>query len=83
MVLLVIVEHNTVLPEAQQGFGTVHHAAFRLDDRAVLEEWIERLSRVGLPSSGYVNRHFKSHYTQEFLRNFIRVCNRWPWFYGR
>ena len=21
----VIVEHNTVLPEAQQGFGTVHH----------------------------------------------------------
>ncbi len=22
----VIVEHNTVLPEARQGFGTVHHA---------------------------------------------------------
>ena len=54
----VIVEHNTVLPEAQQGFGTVHHAAFRVEDRAVLEEWIERISSVGLPSSGYVNRHF-------------------------
>ena len=54
----VIVEHNTVLPEARQGFGTVHHAAFRVEDRAVLEEWIERISSVGLPSSGYVNRHF-------------------------
>ncbi|CAM3992626.1 ring-cleaving dioxygenase [Bacillus wiedmannii] len=54
----VIVEHNTVLPEAQQGFGTVHHAAFRVEDRAVLEEWIERIGSVGLPSSGYVNRHF-------------------------
>ncbi|PHD61907.1 ring-cleaving dioxygenase [Bacillus wiedmannii] len=54
----VIVEHNTVLPEAQQGFGTVHHAAFRVEDRAVLEEWIERIGSVGLPSSGYVNRYF-------------------------
>ena len=54
----VIVEHNTVLPEAQQGFGTVHHAAFRVEDRAVLEEWIERIGSVGLPTSGYVNRHF-------------------------
>ena len=26
--------------------------------RAVLEEWIERISSVGLPSSGYVDRHF-------------------------
>src|SRR5699024_6364394 len=25
----VIVEHNTELPQAMQGFGTVHHAAFR------------------------------------------------------
>ncbi len=45
----VIVEHNTVLPEAQQGFGTVHHAAFRVEDRAVLDEWIERLSQFWIP----------------------------------
>ena len=31
----VIVEHNTVLPEARQGFGTVHHAAFRVEDRCI------------------------------------------------
>jgi glyoxalase family protein len=54
----VIVEDKPNLPQAQQGFGTVHHAAFRVADRAVLDEWTERLSQIGLPTSGYVNRHF-------------------------
>jgi glyoxalase family protein len=54
----VIVEYNTVLPQAQQGYGTVHHAAFRVEDRPVLEEWIERMAQFGFPTSGYVNRHF-------------------------
>ncbi|PKV75279.1 ring-cleaving dioxygenase [Pontibacter ramchanderi] len=54
----VIVEDNPTMRQAQQGFGTVHHAAFRVADRAVLDEWTERLSRIGLPTSGYVNRHF-------------------------
>jgi glyoxalase family protein len=54
----VIVEHNMVFPQARQGFGTVHHAAFRVEDRSVLDEWTERISNFGLPSSGYVNRHF-------------------------
>ena len=54
----VIVEYNTVLPQARQGFGTVHHAALRVEDRAVLDEWTERLSKFGLPNSGYIDRHF-------------------------
>ncbi|GEL76647.1 ring-cleaving dioxygenase [Tenuibacillus multivorans] len=54
----IYVEKNTVLPPARQGFGTVHHAAFRVEDRAVLEEWIERMSRFDFPTSGYVDRHF-------------------------
>ncbi len=54
----VIVEYNTVLPQARQGYGTVHHAAFRVDDRSVLDEWDHRMSGFGLPTSGYVNRHF-------------------------
>ena len=45
----VIVEHNTVLPQGRQGFGTVHHAAFRVEDRAVLEEWIERYGKLWIP----------------------------------
>ncbi|WP_313893716.1 ring-cleaving dioxygenase [Psychrobacillus sp.] len=54
----VVVEKNVVLPAGRQGFGTVHHVAFRVEDRAVLEEWIERLSSFGFQTSGYVNRHF-------------------------
>lgn len=54
----VIVEHNSSLPQARQGYGTVHHAAFRVEDREVLEEWIERMSSFGFSTSGYVNRHF-------------------------
>ena len=54
----VIVEYNAVLPEARQGYGTVHHAAFRVEDRSVLDEWTERMSSFGFPTSGYVNRHF-------------------------
>lgn len=54
----VIAEHNVILPRAQQGYGTVHHAAFRVEDRSVLEEWIKRLDRYKFPNSGYVNRHF-------------------------
>ena len=54
----VIVEYNTVLPQARQGYGTVHHAAFRVEDRSVLDEWTERMSSFGFSTSGYVNRHF-------------------------
>lgn len=54
----VIVEHNQNLPNARQGYGTVHHAAFRVEDRAALEHWIERMGDHGYPTSGYVNRHF-------------------------
>jgi glyoxalase family protein len=54
----VIVEYNAILPEGRQGYGTVHHAAFRVEDRSVLEEWIERMNRFGFRTSGYVNRHF-------------------------
>lgn len=54
----VIVEHNTFLPPARQGYGTVHHAAFRVEDTAVLKEWIQRLGSLGLSTSGYVDRYF-------------------------
>lgn len=54
----VIVEQNTVLPQARQGFGTVHHAAFRVDDRSVLEEWDKHLRSFGFQTSGFVDRYF-------------------------
>ncbi|MCA1040572.1 ring-cleaving dioxygenase [Bacillus infantis] len=54
----VVVEHNAVLPQAVQGFGTVHHAAFCVEDRAVLDEWTERLPQFGFQTSGFVDRFF-------------------------
>lgn len=54
----VVVEYNPVLPNAIQGYGTVHHVAFRVEDRAVLEEWITRMDNFGFQTSGYVDRHF-------------------------
>ena len=54
----VIVEHNIILPPGRQGFGTVHHAAFRVEDRAVLDEWIDRMASFGFQTSGYVDRFF-------------------------
>ena len=60
----VIVEKNTVLPQARQGFGTVHHAAFRVNDRKELDEWMKRLQAFRLPNSGFVERfYFGSLYT--------------------
>lgn len=53
-----IVEYNETMPNAQQGYGSVHHVAFRVEDRAVLDEWTERLESFGFHTSGYVNRHF-------------------------
>ena len=54
----VIVEHNKLLPQGRQGFGTVHHAAFRVADRTVLEEWINHMQHQGFQTSGYVDRFF-------------------------
>lgn len=54
----VIVEHNTTLPDGRQGFGTVHHAAFRVEDTQVLHEWVERMEEFGFRTSGYVDRFF-------------------------
>jgi glyoxalase family protein len=54
----VIVEENKSMPEARQGFGTVHHAAFRVEDRKELEEWIDWLNQIRLPNSGFVDRFF-------------------------
>lgn len=54
----VIVEHNTTLPQGRQGYGTVHHAAFRVENTDVLHQWIDHLQNIGFNTSGYVDRFF-------------------------
>lgn len=57
----VIVEPDK--PGARQGAGAVHHVAFRVNDFDEQQEWNERLNKIGLRTSGYVDRfYFKSIY---------------------
>mgnify|MGYP001379960891 CR=1 FL=1 len=54
----VIVEHTPELYPGMQGYGTVHHVAFRVEDRKELDYWDERLRGFGFNTSGYVDRFF-------------------------
>ena len=54
----VIVEHNVTMPPARQGYGTVHHAAFRVDNREELAEWDTHIRKFGFQTSGFVDRFF-------------------------
>jgi len=54
----VIVEKNIMLPAGRQGFGTVHHAAFRVEDKDALNYWIDRMAQFGFQTSGFVDRFF-------------------------
>ena len=61
-----IVEHNTVLPPAQQGYGAIHHMAFSVGKGSKeLDAWIERMNGFNFPTSGYVDRfYFESLYAR-------------------
>ena len=53
------------LPPAQPGAGGVHHVAFRIPD-ADYPAWVERYQRLGVRSSGPVDRfYFRSLYARE------------------
>src|SRR5690625_218038 len=79
----VIVEHDTDLPPAQQGYGTVHHVAFRVEDRVELDAWDERLKQFGFATSGYVDRHFfKSLYARVAPQILFEFATDGPGFMG-
>lgn len=79
----VIVENNVILPKARQGYGTVHHAGFRVEDRSELEEWKERLNAFRFPNSGYVERYyFGSLYTNVYPQILFELATDGPGFTG-
>lgn len=49
---------ETKAPQAQQGYGEVHHIAFRLAHSDSLAVWQEVFDNLGLPNSGYVDRYY-------------------------
>ena len=77
----VVVEHNLLLPSGRQGFGTVHHVAFRVEDTAALNEWIERMQDLQFNTSGYVDLRIVVCTCR--TRRPVRMGNRWSRFLGR
>lgn len=79
----VIVEQNSKSPEARQGYGTVHHAAFRVEDKNELEQWIEWLNGFRLPNSGFVDRFFfQSLYARVASQILFEIATDGPGFMG-
>ncbi|WP_202079063.1 ring-cleaving dioxygenase [Caldalkalibacillus salinus] len=79
----VIVEHNVLLPQARQGYGTVHHSAFRIEDREELDQWQKRLEGFNFQTSGYVDRfYFKSLYSRVAPQILFEFATDGPGFMG-
>lgn len=61
----VIVEVNKVASPHREGFGTVHHVAFRVDDKKAIDDWLAHYQGIQIPNSGFVDRfYFKSLYAR-------------------
>lgn len=59
----IIVEHRDDLPDAQEGFGNIHHLALRVADQDALRFWISKINQLQFPNSGFVERfYFESEY---------------------
>jgi len=77
----VILDEQKGLLDAQQGYGGVHHVAFRIDDKAALDRWIERLDGFHAGHSGFVDRfYFKSLYTRLYPGILFEFATEGPGF---
>lgn len=77
----IIVIENKILPPGRQGYGIVHHAAFRVDDREMLNNWEEHFNNMGAPNSGYVDRfYFQSIYTRLYPGVLFELATDGPGF---
>ncbi|WP_035344769.1 VOC family protein [Haploplasma modicum] len=64
-----------------QGYGAIHHIAFRVGNKEDLSNWQERLDKFGAPNSGYVDRfYFKSVYTRLYLNVLFELATDEPGF---
>ncbi|HMO29822.1 ring-cleaving dioxygenase [Enterovirga sp.] len=69
------------LPAARQGAGGVHHVAFRTPDVSEIRGWAERLSQLGVRSSGEIERYyFRSLYFREPGGSLFEIATDGPGF---
>lgn len=77
----IVLEHREDLPLAVEGYGNVHHAAWRVPDRGRLDYWIYRLKSFDLPQSGYIDRYyFKSEYFRAAPQILFEIATDGPGF---
>ena len=77
----VIVEHTPHLNQAEPGYGSVHHMAFRIKDMESLNQWIEGLNTIGARHSGHVDRfYFHSLYTRLYPYILFEFATEGPGF---
>jgi glyoxalase family protein len=77
----VIVDHQQGLSAAMQGYGGVHHVAFRIADKDELHQWINRLNQLGASHSGFVDRfYFQSLYTRLYRGLLFELATEGPGF---
>ncbi len=77
----VIVDYDSESLQGMQGYGGVHHVAFRVDDRAHLDAWMKHFDALGLPNSGFVERfYFKSVYIRMYPNILFELATDGPGF---
>jgi glyoxalase family protein len=71
------------LPRARQGFGGVHHVAFRVADHAAQVAWLDHVRSLGVPNSGLVERYyFESLYFREPGGTLFELATDGPGFHA-
>lgn len=77
----VILEEDKSLTVARQGFGGVHHVAFRVDDKDALAQWEDKFDQLGLRHSGFVDRfYFGSLYIRLYNNILFELATDGPGF---
>lgn len=54
----VILRRNITSPQASQGYGQVHHIAFRVNDQEALKYWEKRYIEKRIGNSGLIDRYY-------------------------
>lgn len=77
----VIVNQTDTDGYGRQGYGSIHHVAFRIKDHDALNNWIDHLDKIGARHSGYVDRfYFKSLYTRLYPNMLFEFATEGPGF---
>lgn len=71
----------TDIGQARQGYGGVHHVAFRVKDKDVLFDWINYMDNLGFRNSGFVDRfYFQSLYVRMYPGILFEFATEGPGF---